>query len=89
MNSIFRDVCDVAIIGAGPYGLSLAAHLKAAHIDTRVFGDPMSFWRDHMPAGMKLRSGWGETHLSDPNRRFTLDAYVQHRGIKQPDLLPL
>jgi FAD-dependent urate hydroxylase len=81
--------CEVVIVGAGPYGLGAAAHLKAAHVDFRIFGDPMSFWRDHMPAGMKLRSGWGETHLSDPNRRFTLDAYVQHRGIKQPDLLPL
>ena len=81
--------CEVAIVGAGPYGLGAAAHLKSAHVDVRIFGDPMSFWRDHMPAGMMLRSGWGETHLADPHRRFTLDAYVQHRGIKRPDLLPL
>ncbi len=57
--------CEVVIVGAGPYGLSAAAHLKAAHIDFRIFGDPMSFWRDHMPAGMMLRSGWGE----DPSFR--------------------
>ena len=81
--------CEVAIVGAGPYGLGAAAHLKAAHVDFRIFGDPMSFWRDHMPAGMMLRTGWGETHLSDPNRRFTLDAYAQHRGMERPDLLPL
>ena len=39
------SACDVAIIGAGPYGLSAAAHLKAADgLDVRVFGEPMSFW---------------------------------------------
>jgi cation diffusion facilitator CzcD-associated flavoprotein CzcO len=90
MSPSRREIdCEVVIVGAGPYGLGAAAHLKAAHVDFRIFGDPMSFWRDHMPAGMKLRSGWSETHLSDPHRRFTLDAYTQHRGIKQPDLLPL
>jgi thioredoxin reductase len=35
---------EVAIIGAGPYGLSLAAHLAAAGIETRIFGRPMAFW---------------------------------------------
>jgi len=81
--------CEVVIVGAGPYGLGAAAHLKAAHVDCRIFGDPMSFWRDHMPAGMMLRSSWADTHLSDPHRRFTLDAYTQYHGIAQPDLLPL
>ena len=40
---------DIAIVGAGPYGLSLAAHLKAAGVSFRIFGKPMSTWRDHMP----------------------------------------
>jgi cation diffusion facilitator CzcD-associated flavoprotein CzcO len=49
--------CDVAIIGAGPYGLAAAAHLNAANgIDIRVLGRPMSFWDEQMPRGMRLRS---------------------------------
>jgi cation diffusion facilitator CzcD-associated flavoprotein CzcO len=41
--------CEVAIIGAGPYGLSAAAHLRAAGVETRSFGAPMEFWSTHMP----------------------------------------
>ena len=81
--------CEVAVVGAGPYGLGAAAHLKAAHVDVRVFGDPMSFWREHMPRGMNIRSAWHATHLSDPNNRFTLDAYSHQRGFARPDLLSL
>ena len=58
-----RDDSEVAVIGAGPYGLAVAAHLRDARIGVRVFGDPMSFWRDHMPKGMKLRSPWCATHI--------------------------
>ena len=47
---------DVAIIGAGPYGLSVAAHLNALGVDYRIFGKPMQLWRDHMPPGMRLKS---------------------------------
>ena len=58
--------CDVAIIGAGPYGLAIAAHLRAANVPIRIFGEAVSFWRGNMPAGMKLRSPWIATHIADP-----------------------
>lgn len=68
--------CDVAIIGAGPYGLSAAAHLREIPgLETHIFGEPMSFWDRQMPTGMLLRSPWEGSHLSDPKRMFTLDAY--------------
>ena len=68
--------CDVAIVGAGPYGLSAAAHLGAIDgLDVRIFGPPMSFWERNMPAGMLLRSPWVASNLSHPGRRFTLDEY--------------
>ena len=67
--------CDVAIIGAGPYGLSAGAHLKAKGLTVRVFGEPMEFWADKMPAGMLLRSPREASNLSDPHAAFTLDAY--------------
>ena len=68
--------CDVAVIGAGPYGLSATAHLRAVQgLDVRTFGEPMSFWQRNMPVGMLLRSGWAATHLADPERSLTLDKY--------------
>jgi len=71
---------EVAVIGAGPYGLSAAAQLKASGISTRVFGDPMSFWERHMPVGMFLRSNWTATQIADPNRLLTLEAYQAATG---------
>lgn len=79
----------VAIIGAGPYGLAAAAHLRAANVPFRIFGDAVSFWRDHMPVGMKLRSPWGATHIADPAKRQTLDAYYEQAGMDVPKLLPV
>jgi cation diffusion facilitator CzcD-associated flavoprotein CzcO len=69
------------VIGAGPYGLAIAAHLKAANIAIRVFGDPLSFWRDHMPKGMKLRSPWIASHIGHPHGKFTLDEFAYHHEI--------
>ena len=71
---------DVVIIGAGPYGLSAAAHLCASGMDTVVCGVPMSFWSEHMPEGMLLRSPCYATDLSDPNRKFGLRAYYDKSG---------
>jgi len=49
-------VTDIAIIGAGPYGLSLAAHLSAAALGVRVLGQPMHTWQTTVPEGTVLES---------------------------------
>jgi cation diffusion facilitator CzcD-associated flavoprotein CzcO len=79
----------VAIVGAGPYGLAAAAHLRAANIRVRVFGEAMSFWRGNMPSGMKLRSPWIATHIADPLGRYLLDDYFAEKELPHPDLLPV
>ncbi|MGA2565922.1 MAG: NAD(P)/FAD-dependent oxidoreductase [Pseudolabrys sp.] len=84
-----RDRSGVAIIGAGPYGLAVAAHLRAASVPVRIFGDALSFWRDNMPLGMKLRSPWAATHIADPRGQYTLDDYHRQAGIEVPKLLPV
>ncbi len=61
---------DAIIIGAGPYGLSSATYLKDRGRGVAVFGDPLSFWKDHMPAGMFLRSNWEASHISDPQQQI-------------------
>ncbi|MGB6171028.1 MAG: NAD(P)/FAD-dependent oxidoreductase, partial [Xanthobacteraceae bacterium] len=81
--------CNVAIIGAGPYGLAAAAHLRAVNVSVRVFGEGMSFWRRHMPSGMKLRSPWIATHIADPLHRYRLDDYFGETGLPLPELLPV
>lgn len=81
MSSSQAKSCEVAVVGAGPYGLSVAAHLRRAGIATHVFGEPMGFWRHNMPKGMLIRSPWRATHLSDPGRAFSLDAYASSCGL--------
>src|SRR5271169_3005260 len=68
--------CDVTILGAGPYGLSAAAHLRTIPgLEVRIFGKPMSFWQCNMPEGMFLRSNWSATQIADPTHSLTLEAY--------------
>ncbi len=76
-NVIMSDVVDVAIIGAGPYGLSLAAHLSAAGVNYRHFGVPMRLWSGAMPKGMYLKSQGFASNLSDPRGTHTLEAFCQ------------
>ncbi len=77
------------VVGAGPYGLSSAAYLRAAGIEARVFGEPMAFWENQMPAGMCLRSNWGASHIADPKQELTLDAYCRQNGNHISKPIPL
>ena len=76
---------DVAIVGAGPYGLSLAAHLTHLGPGLRVFGRPMDSWRRHMPKGMLLKSDGFASNLADPDDAFTLEAFCRREGIPYAD----
>ncbi len=67
-----QPTTDVAIVGAGPYGLSLAAHLRARGIDHRIFGRPMEAWQTQMPAGMFLKSEGYASNIDDPEGNSTL-----------------
>src|SRR5918995_519963 len=80
--------CDVAIVGAGPYGLGAVAHLRRARVDARIFGDPMSFWRT-MPAGMLLRSNWTATCIAEYRGPLSLDSYCAATGARFTIPIPL
>ena len=71
---------DIVIVGAGPYGLSIAAHLRAARQPFEIFGSTLESWRTYMPQGMTLKSERFASNLWDPARRFTLQRYSEiHR----------
>jgi len=72
--------CNVTVIGAGPYGLAATAYLQALGIETRTFGEPMAFWANQMPVGMRLRSSWEASHIADPKGALTLDAFGSVEG---------
>ena len=81
------DRLDVAVIGAGPFGLSVAAHLNDRPV--RVFGAPMQTWRTRMPPDMRLRSDWDETSLSAPGDRGSIDVWSRAEDEPREEPIPL
>jgi thioredoxin reductase len=78
---------DVAVVGAGPFGLSVAAHLRDQRV--RTFGVEMETWRTCMPREMLLRSAWEETSLSAPKGAGTLDEWVRKTDESRHEPIPL
>lgn len=76
-----KTLIDVAIIGAGPYGLSLAAHLQAVGVDFRIFGRTMEAWKHKMPAGMFLKSQPWASCLFHPDGKMTLEEFCRQQGV--------
>ena len=76
------------VIGAGPYGLSVAAYLKAQGILPLVFGKPMELWHN-MPTGLYLKSIWSASSLPDPAGRYTLDRYIAENHLARQEPIPL
>jgi Pyridine nucleotide-disulphide oxidoreductase len=79
-------IVDVAIVGAGPYGLAIAAHLRAQGIPFKIFGNPMHSWRTQMPAGMMLKSEGFASNLYDPDGHFTLRRFCTESGLPYADI---
>lgn len=78
---------ELLIVGAGPFGLSLAAYAAQHGIDYLVVGRPMEFWQDNMPAGMLLRSAC-DWHL-DPGNVATIERFLEAQGRTPADVEPL
>ena len=76
------------VIGAGPYGLSVAAHLKERGVPVLVFGKPMEFWQN-MPAKMYLKSVWTASTFSDLTGKYSLNQYTIATKTPRQEPIPL
>jgi hypothetical protein len=76
---------DVAVVGAGPYGLALAADLHSRGVASHVFGTPMHSWRQHMPRGMFLKSEGFASSFGDPRGPFRLARFCAEFGREYGD----
>ncbi|WP_198157564.1 NAD(P)-binding domain-containing protein [Methylobacterium nodulans] len=74
------------MVGAGPFGLSIAAHLRGRKVNYRILGKPMESWQSKMPTGMLLKSAGFASNLSDPEGAFTLKRFCGDRGLKYQDV---
>jgi thioredoxin reductase len=76
---------DAAIVGTGPYGLSLGAHLRQRGIPFRIFGRPMDSWKSRMPKGMLLKSDGFASNLCGADCQFTLRDFCAENHIEYED----
>src|SRR5215472_6714736 len=75
---------DIAIIGAGPYGLSLAAHLREYGVHFRIFGQPMQFWCDIAGCSPEryLKSFCFGVNIYTPRDDLSFVSYSKVRGLE-------
>lgn len=78
---------DVLIIGAGPFGICLASHVKDLGLDYVMVGKPMEFWIKNMPEGMYLRSAC-DWHL-DVSGKDTIEQFLTTKNQSPKDVEPL
>jgi NADPH-dependent 2,4-dienoyl-CoA reductase/sulfur reductase-like enzyme len=83
------DASPVVVIGAGPHGLAAIAHLRAAGVPTRIFGETLSFWRETMPPKMFLRSSPRASSISDPVGALSLARWVGQESRTIDKLVPI
>src|SRR5215831_16474824 len=82
-----EEATDLLIIGAGPYGLAMAAYARHLGVDHVVVGKPMDFWKVNMPAGMYLRTR-SDVHI-DPLGIHTIEKFLEIHGLSPTDVEPL
>jgi FAD-dependent urate hydroxylase len=73
---------DVLIIGAGPYGISLAAHAVVEGLSYKLIGYPMDFWKNQMPQNMFIRTPHELVSFSDPQGKYTLQSFSKETGTR-------
>ena len=71
---------DVLVIGAGPFGLSISAHLRHRGVEHTIVGRPMDTWRAHMPLGMFLKSEPYGSAISAATRGYDVATYARLHG---------
>lgn len=76
---------EVLVIGAGPFGLSISAHLRGLGVDHMIVGRPADTWRSRMPVGMCLKSEAYASVISSPGKGFDIATYCASKGFDYVD----
>lgn len=78
---------DLLIIGAGPFGISLAILAKHYGLNYTLFGKPAEFFRSLVPSEMTMRS-FVENHV-DPLGEFTIERFGSEIGLEKDQIYPI
>lgn len=76
---------QVVIIGAGPFGLSISAHLSALGVDHLIVGRTNNTYRSLVPDGMLMKSEPYASTIASPDGKYTLAAFSASQGLDYVD----
>jgi FAD-dependent urate hydroxylase len=77
----YMSTSEVLVIGAGPFGLSISAHLRELGVEHRIVGRPMDTWRAHTPIGMNLKSEPYAADMASPKAGYDVARYCRSHGL--------
>jgi FAD-dependent urate hydroxylase len=81
----FDSATRVAVVGAGPYGLSLAAHLDHRNVEHRIFGKPMQTWQRLLPTmGLKSHDFATNVYVPEKGNRFVEFCRSHGKDLSEP-----
>jgi cation diffusion facilitator CzcD-associated flavoprotein CzcO len=72
---------EAVVIGAGPFGLSISAHLRAFGVEHVTLGRIIDTYRSHVPDGMLMKSEPYASTIASPGGKHTLAAFSAARGL--------
>jgi len=76
---------QVVIIGAGPQGLSISAHLSALGVDHLIVGRTNNTYRSIVPDGMLMKSEPYASSIASPDGKHSLAAFSAAHGLDYVD----
>lgn len=72
------------IIGAGPYGLTLANWLHELDAEFKIVGKPMELWREHTFSEAALRSDMATSEIGHPQEKYAFPRFYTQTYPDQP-----
>jgi FAD-dependent urate hydroxylase len=78
---------EILVIGAGPFGLSISAHLHGLGISHQIVGKPNGTYRSNVPVGMNMKSEPYASDMAAPRPGYDIGAYCAQHGYEYTERL--
>jgi len=77
----------IMIVGAGPYGVSIANTLWEKGVPFQIAGHAFSLWHHHTHDTMAIRSDWHTSEIDSPSRKYHFGEFLRNHYPYEADEL--